>query len=432
MEPLAKIKIVPKFQLDPMLPIKTFFNKLMFIFNEEYPEGDVGGNFTSPTAKTPAKIHIHLLSPEGESDEKHTEKIDSLLYEACGDSFSYEVELTTGYIPDDDLPEINEDDDDDEIKGRSYYSINVIPVPQTPISLGNTSNSSGSFSSSSTGSSSSFSSSSSSTSSSSSSSSNNFLAGYDKNNSSFSGGLSFSSSSSDSKKIRPLIQNKLQINPTQIAEIKEGLQYYNTIGARMVRNEDSLDQLEKQMLAFNNKYRDHVRLKMVELFTRNQEIIQNLKIRPELIKWLPPLIEREIALYSIKRVQLQTADWSNSVFQQFYLHKALSIRDNLDPTSYIKNPNLLTKLLQHKLGPLDLVIGKPHELFPERWVDIEQERLRLAEASSKQSMAGTTTLFKCGKCKGQICRYMEQQTRSCDEAMTTFITCMNCGNRWKE
>lgn len=374
----------------------------MYIFNEEYPEGDVGGNFTSvpsqssssvsssassssipSTTYAGAKIHIHLLSPEGESDEKHTEKIDNILYEACGSDFSYEVELTTGYIPDADLPDA-EEDEEEEIEGRSYYSINVFPIVNVTANLKAVTN------------------------------------------------TSSTSSTSDSKKIRPIIQNKLQLNPTQIAELKAGLEYYKNIADRMVRSEDSLDQLEKQMLVFNNRYRDHVRQKLVELFERNQETILSLNVKKELLQWLPTLIEREIALYSIKRTQLKAADWSNSVFQQFYLHKALSIRDNLDPQSYIQNKNLLTKLLQHRLGPLDLVIAKPHELFPERWIAIEQERLRLAEASSKQSMAGTTTLFKCGKCKGQICRYMEQQTRSCDEAMTTFITCMNCGNRWKE
>ena len=30
------------------------------------------------------------------------------------------------------------------------------------------------------------------------------------------------------------------------------------------------------------------------------------------------------------------------------------------------------------------------------------------------------------------CTYYQLQTRSADEPMTTFITCLNCNNKWKE
>jgi len=39
--------------------------------------------------------------------------------------------------------------------------------------------------------------------------------------------------------------------------------------------------------------------------------------------------------------------------------------------------------------------------------------------------------FPCGKCKSLDTAYFQMQTRSADEPMTTFVTCRNCGNRWK-
>ncbi|EGN97713.1 hypothetical protein SERLA73DRAFT_184533 [Serpula lacrymans var. lacrymans S7.3] len=42
-----------------------------------------------------------------------------------------------------------------------------------------------------------------------------------------------------------------------------------------------------------------------------------------------------------------------------------------------------------------------------------------------------TDAFQCGRCKQRKCRYRQAQTRSADEPMTTFVTCVNCGNRWK-
>ena len=40
-------------------------------------------------------------------------------------------------------------------------------------------------------------------------------------------------------------------------------------------------------------------------------------------------------------------------------------------------------------------------------------------------------MFQCGKCKNWKCTYTQAQTRSADEPMTTFVTCIVCNNRWK-
>ena len=56
----------------------------------------------------------------------------------------------------------------------------------------------------------------------------------------------------------------------------------------------------------------------------------------------------------------------------------------------------------------------------------------LAEAERGQHMkTATTDQFQCGKCRQRKCQYYQMQTRSADEPMTTFVTCVNCGNRWK-
>ena len=40
-------------------------------------------------------------------------------------------------------------------------------------------------------------------------------------------------------------------------------------------------------------------------------------------------------------------------------------------------------------------------------------------------------LFECRKCGSKKTTYYSLQTRSSDEPMTNFITCVNCKNRWK-
>ena len=39
--------------------------------------------------------------------------------------------------------------------------------------------------------------------------------------------------------------------------------------------------------------------------------------------------------------------------------------------------------------------------------------------------------YKCGKCKSNKTTYTQIQIRRADEPMTTFVTCLNCGNGWK-
>lgn len=52
-------------------------------------------------------------------------------------------------------------------------------------------------------------------------------------------------------------------------------------------------------------------------------------------------------------------------------------------------------------------------------------------ASQLAKVAADTDMFKCGRCKQRKCTYSQLQTRSCDEPMTTFVSCTVCGNRWK-
>ncbi|CAG7854774.1 Transcription elongation factor S-II AltName: Full=TFIIS [Serendipita indica DSM 11827] len=60
---------------------------------------------------------------------------------------------------------------------------------------------------------------------------------------------------------------------------------------------------------------------------------------------------------------------------------------------------------------------------------IEEENLFKSLGAGEQQ--AETDAFQCGKCKQRKTIYRQAQTRSADEPMTTFVTCVNCGNRWK-
>lgn len=67
------------------------------------------------------------------------------------------------------------------------------------------------------------------------------------------------------------------------------------------------------------------------------------------------------------------------------------------------------------------------EMRPDLYHNLRTMSLRIIPQEK-----GTCTLFQCSKCGGRETSYTQQQTRSADEPMTSFILCTNCGHRWKQ
>ena len=126
-----------------------------------------------------------------------------------------------------------------------------------------------------------------------------------------------------------------------------------------------------------------------------------------------------------------TASWESEPFHELYLAKARSAYVNVNPKSNIKNPNLLKRIKAREFPPHEIAFQKHEQMFPELWKEIlDRETLRHKEAYESLTVA-MTDRYTCGKCKKNRCSYYEMQTRSADEPMTMFFTCLNCGHRWK-
>lgn len=67
--------------------------------------------------------------------------------------------------------------------------------------------------------------------------------------------------------------------------------------------------------------------------------------------------------------------------------------------------------------------GQP--IFDKARKDIEDQIHR-----ARYQPTGVKGVFTCEKCKNREVFYHEQQTRTCDEGMTIFLTCMKCHHKW--
>lgn len=109
-------------------------------------------------------------------------------------------------------------------------------------------------------------------------------------------------------------------------------------------------------------------------------------------------------------------NWDNFLFRHIYVTKSNTIFQNLK-----RFPNFRNRVISQKLSK---TLGEMH--FAEMQ-DNYVEQISCIE-NDDNNVDG---MFRCSKCNKRKTTYYSVQTRSADEPMTNFITCLNCGNRWK-
>lgn len=123
--------------------------------------------------------------------------------------------------------------------------------------------------------------------------------------------------------------------------------------------------------------------------------------------------------------------WSSDVFKELYTNKARSVYNNINPGLSIKNERLLQRLKDKEFMPHELANMKPEHMYPEIWKEIIEREILRTKSAYEPAATAMTDRYTCGKCKKKRCSYYELQTRSADEPMTMFITCLHCSHRWK-
>ena len=73
-----------------------------------------------------------------------------------------------------------------------------------------------------------------------------------------------------------------------------------------------------------------------------------------------------------------------------------------------------------------------YDINPDNWKDLFDAKEKRDKIKYELKPEAMTNLFKCRKCQSRETSYYEVQTRSADEPMTHFITCLKCSNRWRQ
>jgi transcription elongation factor S-II len=139
-------------------------------------------------------------------------------------------------------------------------------------------------------------------------------------------------------------------------------------------------------------------------------------------------LEKGIFNYALKEATSRKVvkKWDNPYFVQIYKDRLRTIHFNLK-----NNTDIIDQVKEEKIQAHTVAFMTHQEMKPGKWVKLIDAKIKRDKNKYEINMEASTDSFTCRKCKSNKCTYYQMQTRSADEPMTTFVTCLECGQRWK-
>lgn len=136
----------------------------------------------------------------------------------------------------------------------------------------------------------------------------------------------------------------------------------------------------------------------------------------------------ELSIFEFSLIYCLNNNLNNNFIKAVYEDKLNSIIANLTDIKNINNKTLKKDLLSNKINPTYVAFMSPAQLHPQKWLYWvkKKEYKEIRENSIVYSDA-----YKCFKCGERKTKVTQAQTRSADEPMTTFVTCLICYNTFK-
>jgi DNA-directed RNA polymerase subunit M/transcription elongation factor TFIIS len=181
---------------------------------------------------------------------------------------------------------------------------------------------------------------------------------------------------------------------------------------------------EKQLNAHTE--RNTLRLEILEKL----KTLFNLTLTSSEVDSLEDEIYKASLLEATKRHTVKI--WLNPVYKNIYTAMLRKVIGNLHGDSYVQNKELLQRYKSKEITFTEICAMNHYELYKSKWNDsiVHQQMVEKRQLEGNKAMA--TEQFLCTKCFKRECTYYEMQTRSADEPMTIFISCLNCGKHWRQ
>lgn len=171
--------------------------------------------------------------------------------------------------------------------------------------------------------------------------------------------------------------------------------------------------------------------------TTMETVTGPMAIRTFAKKKLFELIQDENIVHNVEKSIFNKAvktssdpDWKNPHFKGLYKNLITNM------VGLMRNPDtfIVDRLKTREISSSKIAFLTPDQLWPEGPYAMCKYKLETIDkarmlASDPNKIADGA--FMCKKCRSMKTTYYQLQTRSADEPMTTYVTCLKCDNKWK-
>ena len=165
-----------------------------------------------------------------------------------------------------------------------------------------------------------------------------------------------------------------------------------------------------------DQFRENVRANVLMPILQNEDHCLNL--------------EKGVFNWALKEASFRKVvkKWDNRYFVELYKTHLRSVYINLK-----NNPTLVASIgvEEGQIKPHEVAFMSHQDLMPERWSALIEKKEKEDANKYECNIQAATDTFTCRKCRSKKCTYTQAQVRAADEGMTTYVSCLDCGTRWK-
>jgi len=146
----------------------------------------------------------------------------------------------------------------------------------------------------------------------------------------------------------------------------------------------------------------------------------------------PGNLEKHLFNWAIRETRFHSEPpaWQNPMFKNRYRSKFLAIKYNLEHSD-LSHRIISGEVKISNVPNMNAMTMDPNGRAAKAYQARKEYHAKRLLATKNEEDEDFTGVFTCGKCRSKKTTYYQMQTRSADEPMTSFVTCLNCGKRWK-